>query len=199
MEAASLGSFFAKATPAALQDAISDLARFPRFNPTVADNYTHYDYIDVAVQVRQVYKGEAGTSLSIPTWFYGHEPTNVFAEVIAKYFANSIREEGLTGVALDGVIFAPGSAGTSQEIFMDAAQNHYNSFGFVSPMVFLGKRRYFEETDLYRVVVSLATEKYKDLIKLFDEPGEVAKYLQRQRRRDFHWKPPAEKKMDPCE
>ena len=30
--------------------------------------------------------------LGIPTWHYGHEPTNVFATAIAKYFRNALRE-----------------------------------------------------------------------------------------------------------
>ena len=35
------------------------------------------------------------TTVGIPTWFYGHEPPNVFAAHIAKYFANATREDGL--------------------------------------------------------------------------------------------------------
>ena len=41
---------------------------------------------------------------------------------------------GLLAIAKHGVIYAPGSAGTIQEIFQDAAQNHYSSFGPPSPM-----------------------------------------------------------------
>ena len=66
-----------------------------------------------------------GISLAVPTWFYGHEPSNLFASAIAKYFDNSIREEGLLAIATAGVIYAPGSAGTTQEIFQDLTQNHY--------------------------------------------------------------------------
>lgn len=76
-------------------------------------------------------------SLSIPTWFYGHEPPTPFATHIAKYFHNAIREDGLLAVAHAGIVFAPGKAGTLQEIFQDAAQNYYESFGFASPMAFL--------------------------------------------------------------
>ena len=31
-------------------------------------------------------------TLGIPTWHYGHEPPNVFASAIAKYFRNAVRE-----------------------------------------------------------------------------------------------------------
>ena len=77
-------------------------------------------------------------SLAVPTWFYGHEPPTPFATHIAKYFSNSLREDGLLGVAADGVVFAPGRAGTLQEVFQDAAQNYYRVYGGrFSPMVFL--------------------------------------------------------------
>ena len=77
-------------------------------------------------------------SLGIPTWFYGHEPPNIFATHIAKYFENSLREEGLLAIATHGVIFAQGNAGTTQEIFQDACQNYYATYGFRSPMVLFG-------------------------------------------------------------
>jgi predicted Rossmann-fold nucleotide-binding protein len=79
-----------------------------------------------------------GTSIGIPTWLYGHEPPTPLATHLAKYFENSIREDGLLAIAKAGVIFAEGSAGTLQEIFQDAAQNHYRSVDNTrSPMVFL--------------------------------------------------------------
>jgi predicted Rossmann-fold nucleotide-binding protein len=77
------------------------------------------------------------TSLSIPTWFYGHEPPTPFATHTAKYFHNALREDGLLAIADAGIIYAPGKAGTLQEIFQDAAQNYYESFGRFSPMAFL--------------------------------------------------------------
>jgi predicted Rossmann-fold nucleotide-binding protein len=78
-------------------------------------------------------------SFGIPTWFYGHEPPNVFATHIAKYFENSLREEGLLAIALGGVIFAPGNAGTVQEIFQDACQNYYRTYDNTrSPMILFG-------------------------------------------------------------
>ena len=101
-----------------------------------APRYDTHDYLVAADDVRRRWPNGAD-SLAIPTWFYGHEPTNAFAPHIAKYFSNSLREDGLLAIATGGVIYAPGSAGTVQEIFMDAAQNHYATFGAISPMVFL--------------------------------------------------------------
>ena len=77
-------------------------------------------------------------SLAIPTWHYGHEPPTPIASHIAKYFQNSIREDGLLALAKWGIIFTEGKAGTIQEVFQDAAQNYYRSFDWFSPMVLLG-------------------------------------------------------------
>jgi predicted Rossmann-fold nucleotide-binding protein len=82
-------------------------------------------------------ESQRGESLAIPTWFYGHEPPTPFATHIAKYFANALREDGLLAIAGAGIVYAPGSAGTIQEVFQDAAQNFYESFGRFSPMVFV--------------------------------------------------------------
>jgi predicted Rossmann-fold nucleotide-binding protein len=82
--------------------------------------------------------GDAGESIGIPTWMYGTEPPTPLATSLAKYFDNSIREDGLLALAADGVVFAPGHAGTLQEIFQDAAQNAYRTVANrFSPMVFL--------------------------------------------------------------
>lgn len=80
----------------------------------------------------------AGESVGIPTWLYGQEPPTPLATAHAKYFENSIREDGLLAIAKAGIIFAEGSAGTLQEVFQEAAQNYYSSVdGTRSPMVFL--------------------------------------------------------------
>lgn len=84
-----------------------------------------------------------GTSIAIPTWLYGHEPPTPLATSFAKYFENSIREDGLLAVAHHGVLYARGSAGTIQEIFQDAAQNYYKSVNYFSPMVFLDFGEYW--------------------------------------------------------
>ena len=80
---------------------------------------------------------DAHASIGIPTWLYGHEPPTPLATRHAKYFENSIREDGLLALAVHGIVYLPGSAGTLQEVFQDAAQNHYRTVrGIFSPMVF---------------------------------------------------------------
>lgn len=81
-----------------------------------------------------------GESLAVPTWYYGHEPTTPFATKIGKYFQNSLREDGLITFAAHGIVFAPGKAGTLQEIFQDAVRNYYRAqTDLFSPMVFYDK------------------------------------------------------------
>lgn len=129
-------------------------------------------------------------NLGIPTWFYGHEPPNVFATDIAKYFENSVREEGLLALALGGIIFAEGNGGTVQEIFQDANQNYYRTYGSVkSPMILLGTD-YWNPADMtrhnpkdkrkkvYPLLEKLATEKgFSDYLLLTDDLDAIVPYL----------------------
>ncbi|HOY52590.1 MAG TPA: hypothetical protein PLX49_12500, partial [Prolixibacteraceae bacterium] len=96
-----------------------------------------------------------------------------------KYFANSVREDGLLALAKGGVIFSPGSAGTIQEIFQDATQNHYLSFGYASPMVFLNRDYWTRERPVYPLLEQLSREgKYKNLIlSLCDNYGEAVEAI----------------------
>ena len=104
-------------------------------------------YMHVADSIRERF-APGGESLAIPSWVTAGEPISQFASHIAKYFSNSIREDGMLAVATAGIVFAPGGAGTMQEIFQDAAQNAYSVFGR-SPMAFLDTQHYCDETGLY--------------------------------------------------
>lgn len=171
MEATNLGAYFAGRTNANLADALEILRAAPY--------YTDADYSTTALAVLEKYP-DGAASLAIPTWFYGHEPSNLFSTYIAKYFSNSIREDTLLAIALYGVVYAPGSAGTTQEIFMDATQNHYGTFNYYSPMVFLGRKRYEKETMLYPLLRQLAWGKeYATLLHLTDSPEEVLKFIEK--------------------
>jgi len=165
MEAANFGAWMANAEEGTLQKALKILSHAPVF--------TDDGYIDRAQEVLNLHPNGCA-SLAVPTWFYGHEPTNMFSQHIAKYFSNSIREDGLLAISHYGIIFAPGSAGTTQEIFMDATQNHYVTFDYVSPMIFLGKKRYQEDTMLYDCISQLAEGKtYANYLLCTDDPDEV--------------------------
>ena len=169
MEAANLGAYLAKHTDADLDAAIEILKK--------ADGYSDIKrWIATALEVKSKF-GKGCNNLSIPTWFYGFEPTNMFATHVAKYFDNSIREGGLVQIGRRAVIFAPGSAGTRQEIFMDATQNNYGTTGQYTPMIFLGLRQYAVDTPVYPLIQMLATNNYKDLLLIGDEPEEIVKFI----------------------
>ncbi len=115
-------------------------------------------------------------SVGIPTWHYGHEPPTVFATRIAKYFANSVREEGLLAVANHGVIFSPGSAGTTQEVFQDAAQNHYGSYGGRAPMLFLGVDHWTRVRPIWPLLQRVAQGRvYDELLFLTDDEQAIVR------------------------
>ena len=149
MEAAHLGAHLAGSPSGELDEALETLAGSPdlpdQLDALVADDGTENPQVIEALHHWQrpafdvTRSRDAGaSSLAIPTWHYGHEPPTPLASHIAKYFQNSIREDGLLALAKWGIIFTEGSAGTTQEIFQDAAQNYYRSFDWFSPMVLFG-------------------------------------------------------------
>jgi predicted Rossmann-fold nucleotide-binding protein len=170
MEAANLGAWLAPHPDAALGEAIEMLA-------SEADFHRADEYLRVGADVLERFpRGE--DSLAVPTWFYGHEPTNQFATHVAKYFANSIREDGLLAIATRGVVFSPGSAGTTQEVFQDATQNHYAVFGTVSPMVFLDAAFWNEQLPAEPLLRTLAADRpYAALIGSADTAAEAIDFL----------------------
>ena len=170
MEAGHLGAWFATRSEKELADAVSILAKAPLYQPLGK-------WLDAAFEVIETYPvndREACQSLGIPTWLYGHEPPAPFALTIAKYFANSVREEGLLRIAKGGVIFTPGSAGTIQEIFQDACQNHYNTFGVISPMVFMGREYWTETKPVFPLLQQLADgAEYGKLLSIHDDRSDI--------------------------
>lgn len=171
MEATHLGVYFADRT-ADLNEAIAMLAEAPK--------YDHRDWLAAAMRVRERFPNDSlRTSVGIPTWFYGHEPPNAFASHVAKYFANSVREEGLVTIATHGILFAPGKAGTVQEIFQDAAQNHYGTVeGKISPMALYGVE-YWTRTYPVKALLERLSEgrPYADMIEIADDPKRLVQFI----------------------
>jgi predicted Rossmann-fold nucleotide-binding protein len=165
MEAANLGAYLADRSDTDRDDAVGALADAP----------PHADragYMRVANGIRERF-APGGESLAIPTWVIAGEPISQFASRIAKYFSNSIREAGMLAVATAGIVFAPGGAGTMQEIFQDAAQNAYRTFGR-SPMAFLDTQHYCVETGLYPALERQAARLgFADLLSVGDEPEQL--------------------------
>lgn len=123
MEAANLGAFTRSADQ--LEHALERLAEVPGFQPSIDD------WVRLAFDVRRDIAGgqdrdERAHSVGIPTWFYGHEPPNVFCHAVAKYFSNAERENGLITASNAGVVVLPGAAGTVQEIFQACTPLFYH-------------------------------------------------------------------------
>jgi predicted Rossmann-fold nucleotide-binding protein len=175
MEATHVGAWFARRTEAELDAGLAMLAKAP--------SYTDREWLARAFEVRAAFPLRDDDrpycdSLGIPTWHYGHEPPNPFATYIAKYFANSVREDGLLTIARGGIVYAPGSAGTIQEIFQDACQNHYKSVGVISPMIFLGTEFWTRTRPVYPLLVQLAQgQEYARHLLLTDSREEVIRAL----------------------
>ncbi len=133
MEAANLGAYLSP-WPGALAEAIALLSASPGYR----DDIDSWARAGLAVR-RQWPAEQAGSSVSIPTWFYGHEPSGVFATQIAKYFTNALREDTLLHRCRGGIIYLPGQAGTVQEIFQAVTENFYAADPTqVAPMVLVG-------------------------------------------------------------
>lgn len=157
MEATHLGAWFAGKTENELKEAVQILSLAPSYKDAL--------WLDKSFEVLDKFPISEFESVGIPTWLYGHEPPTPFATKIAKYFANSVREDGLLAIAKGGIIFSPGSAGTIQEIFQDATQNHYLSFGYASPMVFLNSDYWTNSRPIYPLFEQMIAEgKYQNII-----------------------------------
>ncbi|WP_395153143.1 LOG family protein [Ilumatobacter sp.] len=170
MEAANLGAWLAPHLDGSLDAAIEMLMSETNFSESDG-------YLGAGQAVLDAFP-DGAESLAVPTWFYGHEPTNQFATHVAKYFANSIREDGLLAIATRGVVFSPGAAGTTQEVFQDATQNHYAVFGVVSPMVFLDTAFWTETLPAEPLLRKLAGDRtYGTMIGSADTADEVMAFL----------------------
>ncbi len=171
MEATHVGAYFAPRPDEDLDAALEILAQAPSYRDAhwLSRAFDVLERFPLADEQR-----EQGASLGVPTWLYGHEPPNPFATHIAKLFANSVREDGLVTIATYGIIFSPGSAGTIQEIFQDACQNHYNTIGIVSPMIFMGEGYWSWKKPVFPLLAHLAAGKeYGRHLLLTDDEGEV--------------------------
>ena len=153
------------------EDALSLLKQAPSFKDRL--------WLETALQAIEKYPQKQTVSLGVPTWLYGHEPATPFATHIAKYFDNSIREDSILTIAKGGIIYSPGSAGTMQEIFQEAVQNHYLSFGYASPMIFMNKEYWTEEMPVYRLMEHLVEKgKYKNLLMtITDSTSEIVQTI----------------------
>ena len=198
MEAANMGAYLAGFAPTPTEGKTGHQTEHQtdhdRLNAVlkvlaVAPDYRHEHWLRAGFEAWKALgtpdQPELSESFGIPTWFYGHEPPNVFASNIAKYFENSLREEGLLAVALAGVIFAPGNAGTVQEIFQDACQNYYRTYDNTrSPMILFGTDYWngnpstLKAKPVEKLLRTLAMEKdFAQLVHSTNDPADIKAIL----------------------
>ncbi|MFI5754147.1 LOG family protein [Streptomyces sp. NPDC051569] len=171
MEAANLGAYAAPHPDGMLDEALELLAGTPSFVPSVSA------WARAAFAVRSRWPG-GGSSVGVPTWFYGHEPPNAFADHTAKYFANATREDGLLARSNAGVVFLPGAAGTVQEIFDNATPNYYASRGEPTPMILVDRDHWTRTLPAWPLLRSLAKGRsMESRIALVDTVEEVPEAL----------------------
>jgi len=170
MEAANLGAYLSRQPTASLDDALAHLAVAPSFQASIDG------WLAAARIVREACP-KGTKSLGIPTWHYGHEPTNMFATAIAKYFRNALREAILVQICAAGIVFLPGAAGTVQEVFQDACENYYADESSVAPMVLVGAAYWTETVPAWPLLRSLAAgramEKYVHLVDTVEEATDL--------------------------
>ncbi|MER7460322.1 hypothetical protein [Micromonospora sp. NPDC126480] len=202
MEAANLGAYLALRPDGDLDAAIDLLAEAPDFTD-------HDRYTSAALRVRKLFgpalqppaggepadrsradsailaTGELDWArsggLAIPTWLYGHEPANLFAGRIAKYFSNAIREDTILRLARGGIVFAPGRAGTVQEVFQAATKTYYCTDGASGAYVFLDRAYWTRELAVESLLRPLlAASPFGDLsstVHLTDDVHEAVRLL----------------------
>jgi predicted Rossmann-fold nucleotide-binding protein len=183
MEAANLGAYFAGRSTADLALAIDLLAAAPDF-------LDHDPYTAAALAVRERFAPAVSDGpnawarsggLAIPTWLYGHEPANLFAGRVAKYFSNAIREDMILRLARGGIVFAAGRAGTVQEVFQAATKTFYGTDGTSGAYVFLDRAFWTETLPIEKLLRPLmALSPFGDLsstIHVTDDVAEAVRVL----------------------
>jgi len=170
MEAANLGAYLSKhADRGALDRALVILKEAPAYERDPAR------YIEATRRVLAT-ESNGATSLGVPTWVYPDEPVNLFSSHIAKYFSNSMREEGLIAIGSHGVVIASDTPGTVREVFQAAEQNSYWVGDRRSPMVLLGPKS-LSGFDLLTTYAS--RDGYADLVRSFADPREAVDFIVR--------------------
>ncbi len=173
MEAANLGAYLS-----GWDDAEGPAVDLLAATPSYHDGFDAW--IDTARAVRERWPvPQAGHSLSIPTWFYGHEPTNLFATTIAKYFANALREDTLLHRCRGGIVYLPGQAGTVQEIFQAVTENFYAADpAQVAPMILVGRTYWTQTYPAWPLLQRLGEgRRLGEVIQLVDDVAEAADRL----------------------
>lgn len=153
MEAANLGA--AVRDPASLDDALARLAAAPTWAEDIDAWAREAASVAASVRMRpQIH------SVGIPTWFYGHEPPNMFARRVAKFFSNALREDALLSRSRTAIVVLPGTAGTVQEIFQAVTPMYYVTDQRPLPsLILVGERQWLEQVPVWPAVRAMARDR----------------------------------------
>ena len=171
MEAANLGAAYFDLPEADFNKALDLMAVPSSIQPEYLDRETPKRVID------KFPLESAAPSLGIPTFYYGHEPSNLFATFHAKFFSNAPREEVLLAICHGGLIMSPGGPGTFQELWQAGCQIAYAPRERKFPVVFLGKD-FWIDSGVYDCFMKQATKfKHDDLVLITDSLDETVEFL----------------------
>lgn len=178
MEAANLGAFCSD--EGVLEHALARLAAVPTFHDDVTawarlGMEVRHGIIGGEPEVAADVLGLTARSVGIPTWFYGHEPPNVFCDVVAKYFSNALREDGLLARSGGGIVVLPGAAGTTQEVFQAVTPLFYAADDVpLPPLVLVGREHWTERFPVWSLVTQLAKgRRMEGVVHLVDRLEDV--------------------------
>ena len=179
MEAANLGAW--APDEGVLAEALAAVAEVPDFAPDVAA------WVEPVLGLRTGEGRPAGPrrarSLGIPTWYYGHEPPNAFAQLIAKFFSNALREDLLLAHSRHGLVVLPGAAGTVQEVFQMATRLYYEVDSAtaeqpLAPMVLVGRGHWTVRLPVWPLLQALGEgRRMAGALHLVDTVDEAAALL----------------------
>ena len=178
MEAANLGAYVGDDDR--LASSLADLATVPSFRPSI--EAWARSAMTVRAHLREERMRDGTTtarSIGVPTWFYGHEPPNVFCGGIAKYFSNALREDTLLSRCDAGLVVLPGAAGTVQEIFQALTPLYYAEPGaVVPPLVLVGTQHWQHTLPVWPALRALAEDRsVGDALHLVDDVAEAAEIV----------------------
>lgn len=178
MEAANLGA--AVRDTDSLQHALELLAKAPDWSAGI-DAWAR-ESASTAASVRM---SSGVRSLGIPTWFYGHEPPNMFAQRIAKFFSNALREDALLTRSSTAIVVLPGTAGTVQEIFQAVTPMYYVTDQRPLPsLILVGRRQWTQDIPVWPAIKAMAHGRPMDnATHLADSVEDVLPLIQQRRRR----------------
>lgn len=168
MEAANLGARFAHRRDE-LPAACAQLAGVPTVQPDIDA------WVDSALEVcAHRAADEDVTSLSVPTWGSGLEPTHACATHIAKLFCEAHREATVLHRCRRGLVFFPGAAGTVQQILRATMSDPDSADEHPGPLILVNREYWTKTLPVWPMLAAMARETpMQATIHLVDQPAGV--------------------------